>query len=227
MNILAFDTTTSYQSIALAKNNSIVAETIIYGKRDHSKYLMPNILKLLEESNMEMSQLDTVSTTIGPGSFTGIRIALSTAKGICFGLKKPLVNFSTLTSLANNLNHFEGNIAIIMEAGRDEIYFSLFDTDLKQIIKPELTILDKVIAKIDRKTVIGGYLTEGLKNDLKKYGTKINIASPQYCYPRASSIMDMIIKNEHFSNYKYNLEEISNLKPIYIRSSAAEERLKK
>jgi len=227
MNILAFDTTTSYQSIALAKNNSIVSEIIISGKRDHSKYLIPNIMKLLKEADMQMSQLDAISTAIGPGSFTGIRISLSTAKGICFGLKKPLIDFSSLRSLANNLNFFQGDLAIIMEAGRDEIYFSLFDSDLIQILKPKLTTLDEMISKIDKKTMIGGFLTERLRKKIKNCSRSINIATPQYSYPRASSLIDMIIQDNDYSNYKYNLEEISNLKPMYIRSSAAEERLKK
>jgi len=226
MNILAFDTATNYESIALAKNGTIVAEITKANTRDHSKNLLPNINKMLENTDTDMTDLDVITVAIGPGSFTGIRISLSTAKGISFGLKIPLLALSSLESLANNAMPVNHQVASIMDAGRGEIYFSLYSFELQQIVEPNLTTIKQAVENIDEKTLIAGYFSDKTEKRLETEANfSLNFCAKEDRIPKAASLIDLITKKK--TNYKYKFKEISKIKPLYLRRSAAEEKFNK
>ena len=103
MNILALSTTSTSGSIAIYKENSIAFISYLDIRITHSERLMPQIAFGLEQSNIELKNLDLVIIANGPGSFTGIRIGLATAKGICMAHEIPLLPVNTLELLAYNL----------------------------------------------------------------------------------------------------------------------------
>jgi len=224
MNILALETATAYESIALSSNGQIVADVTTKAKRTHSERLLPTVENLLAQTDMKLEDISALAVSIGPGSFTGLRIGLSTAKGLCFGLKIPLYVTSTLRSLANNASSDSSNICALMDAGRDEYYFAVYSSDLTEIQAPAFAKLDQIMIIIDRNTLIIGPVTSKIKQALYATNTTLNFARDINCYPKAVSLIDIIESNKGCDMYE--ADDIAKVEPLYIRKSAAEENFK-
>lgn len=222
MNILAFDTTTSNQTIALAVDNRVIAEKTIKNTGDHSKTLLPNIYRMLEKFNIKFSDLDLITIAIGPGSFTGIRISLSTAKGLCYGNQIPLKPISTLKSLAHNLTPTKTKILAVLAAGRGEIYSALYTPTLEQIIEPHLSSISSALGNLDSKTTIVGPYSEKIKARIQEKAPEdLEFCAPHKNLPTASALINLALKEK--TDKKYKFSEISKMQPLYLRRSAAEE----
>lgn len=126
MLLLAIDTTTRVCSVALGDHEKIWAEYQLNGKNTHSQRLMPLIVSLFRDSGIDKSRLEGVALTIGPGSFTGIRIGMATAKGLCQGLNIPAVGVMTLDALAEACTFFPGLICPILDARKNQVYTALY-----------------------------------------------------------------------------------------------------
>jgi tRNA threonylcarbamoyladenosine biosynthesis protein TsaB len=124
--LLAIDTTTRVCSVALGDHEKIWAEYQLNGKNTHSQRLMPLIVSLFRDSGIDKSRLEGVALTIGPGSFTGIRIGMATAKGLCQGLNIPAVGVMTLDALAEACTFFPGLICPILDARKNQVYTALY-----------------------------------------------------------------------------------------------------
>lgn len=129
MNILAFDTASSSGAVAIMKDDTIIAHTQLNIGLTHSEQLLPTIHSLMEITGMKMSELDAVAITSGPGSFTGLRIGFSTAKGMALGLHKPLIPISTLDVLAQNGAGINGLVVPIMNARRNQVYTAIYHSN--------------------------------------------------------------------------------------------------
>lgn len=129
MNILAFDTASISGAVAIMKDDKIIAHTQLNIGLTHSEQLLPTVHSLMEMTGMTMAELDTVAITCGPGSFTGLRIGFSTAKGMALGLGKPLIPISTLDVLAQNGKGVNGLIVPIMNARRNQVYTAIYKSD--------------------------------------------------------------------------------------------------
>ena len=135
MKILALETSAKAVSAAIAEDGKILA----YGYQDtgltHSRTLMPIVEDLTRESEFDIKNLDLIAVAAGPGSFTGIRIGVAAAKGLAFGLDKPVIGVSTLGAMARNLSFADGLIICAMDARRDRIYNALFQTENGEITR--------------------------------------------------------------------------------------------
>lgn len=100
MLVLALDTATLVSSVALATEDTLLAEITLQTKKTHSELLMPHIQQLLAMANVDKKDIGAVAVSIGPGSFTGLRIGLATAKALAYALKIPIVGVPTLAALA-------------------------------------------------------------------------------------------------------------------------------
>ncbi len=224
MNILAFDTSTSYESIALSHNGQIIADVTLNAQRTHSERLLPTVENLLSQTELKLEELSGIAVSIGPGSFTGLRIGLSTAKGLCFGLKLPLYVVSTLKSLANNVYLALTNICTLMDAGRDELYYAVYSPDLTEIQKPAIAKIEKILSVVDKDTILVGPISSKMKEAFLDANDTTSFARTINCYPKASSLIDIIENKKGFEVYK--ADDISKVEPLYIRRSAAEENFK-
>ena len=126
MLLLAIDTTTRVCSVALGDHEKILAEYQLNVKNTHSQRLMPLIVSLFRDSGADKSRLEGVALSIGPGSFTGIRIGMATAKGLCQGLNIPAVGVMTLDALAEACTFFSGLICPILDARKNQVYTALY-----------------------------------------------------------------------------------------------------
>ncbi|GAB2552745.1 tRNA (adenosine(37)-N6)-threonylcarbamoyltransferase complex dimerization subunit type 1 TsaB [Gracilibacillus alcaliphilus] len=142
MNVLAIDTSNQVLGVAASKAGVIQAEQIINIKRNHSIGLMPAIEHVLKESNMEVNQLDRIAVAKGPGSYTGVRIGLATAKTMAWSLDIPIVAVSSLELLAHNTREKELAISPFFDARRGLVYTGLYQlqSDGMHVLQPDQNI---------------------------------------------------------------------------------------
>ena len=127
MLLLAIDSATPVAGVALVQDGKLLVEATLHGNQRHSVQLMPLIDQVLQQAERSVEDLATVAVSIGPGSFTGLRIGLAAAKGLCMGLDIPLVGVSTLQMLAHNLVYSPGLVCPVIYARKNEIYTALYD----------------------------------------------------------------------------------------------------
>jgi tRNA threonylcarbamoyl adenosine modification protein YeaZ len=132
--VLAFDTATEVIACAIGRwpdaadtgTPELLAELSFTAPRAANTKLLPSVLALLREASLDIGQLDAVVVGRGPGSFTGVRIAVATAKGLAQGLAVPLYGAGTLDAIARRFSHHEGLVGIVGDAMRQEVYPALF-----------------------------------------------------------------------------------------------------
>lgn len=126
MKILAIDTTTFLGSIALVENDRLISALQQGTSVTYSERLIAGIDHLLTNADWKKDDLDLIAVAIGPGSFTGLRIGMATAKGMATALDKPLVGVSSLYVMANSADVLNGKVASILDARRDEVYAAVY-----------------------------------------------------------------------------------------------------
>lgn len=126
MNILAVDTATGSCSVAFFKERRLIAEEVYTAGKTHSRHLMAIIDHILDRCEIAPSDLDGIAVTRGPGTFTGLRIGLSTVKGLAAAIEKPVVGVSSLAALAFPLARTGSPVVAMIDARRGEIYHARF-----------------------------------------------------------------------------------------------------
>lgn len=129
MLLLALDTSTRQASLALCTGDELLGEYTWHVGNNHSVELLERIQRIIAECNKTMQEIDAVAVATGPGSFNGVRVALSAAKALAFSLQKPLVGVSTLDIIAAQQQHWQGPVCSILEAGRSELYAACYAFD--------------------------------------------------------------------------------------------------
>lgn len=127
MKILAMDTSTLVMGVALLDDERVLGEVTTNLRKDHSVRLMPMVARLLEELRVAVADLDLIAVASGPGSYTGVRIGVTTAKTLSWSRNLPLVGISSLAVLAMNGLRFRGKVAPLFDARRDRVYTGLFE----------------------------------------------------------------------------------------------------
>jgi tRNA threonylcarbamoyladenosine biosynthesis protein TsaB len=160
MTILGIETSTAVCSVGLANEFDVQAERSIVETHIHSEKLLTLIQELCDEQKIKLSQLDGVAVSIGPGSFTGLRIGLSTAKGLCFALEKPLIAVPTFLSIAKSVtrSHPEcARIVVCIDAKQREYYIGTYENNngtVREVLAVHIGSLPSVLAEASTKTVI-------------------------------------------------------------------------
>lgn len=133
MKILSIDTSSNLCSVALLENNQTIEELVIDDNKTHSQNLMPLIQNLFIKSNIGLSQIDLIACNKGPGSFTGIRIGIATAKAIAEVANIPVIGISSLDCLAYNVKNATGIICSLIDANNNQVYCGIFDNNYNLI----------------------------------------------------------------------------------------------
>jgi len=146
MNILSFDTTNNLASVAIINDEQILSYITTDESSQQAEKLFLLIEQCLSKSSLKISDLDLVSLTNGPGSFTGVRIGIAAALGMKIGINIPfiaLTNFQVLAFAAQKMN-IDRDIAVILDARRDQVYFQLFNHKLEHLDEPRLISIDNI-----------------------------------------------------------------------------------
>lgn len=160
MNILAIDTSGVTASVALLQDETVLAEIFINLGRNHSEILLPSIDHLLMVSGLELRAIDVFACTVGPGSFTGIRIGVGTIKGLAIAADRPVVGLSALEVLAMDARGFQRKICPMIDARREQVYAGLYADNgsdaLISIIPERLIKANEFLEFIEGETVFTG-----------------------------------------------------------------------
>lgn len=140
MKILGIETSTMLGGVAIADEKGLIAETRLNVKSTHSERLMATIDEQLRQSDLALSDIDVFAVASGPGSFTGLRIGLSTAKGLCYATGKPLVMIPTLEAFARSFPFSKHPVCVMLDARRGEVYAAIFQWDHGFIAKELISI---------------------------------------------------------------------------------------
>jgi tRNA threonylcarbamoyl adenosine modification protein YeaZ len=135
--ILAFDTSAAHCAAALLSGDAVVAQAFAPMTRGQAEHLMPMVAQVMAEAGADLSELDGIAVGIGPGNFTGIRIAVSAARGLALALGKPAIGVSGLEALAQGA----GDVLACLEARRGQLYLQRFGTSPRG---PEMVMADGI-----------------------------------------------------------------------------------
>jgi tRNA threonylcarbamoyl adenosine modification protein YeaZ len=169
--ILAIDTSSDNASLALVKDGRVLAEANWRCQQNHTVELLPRLVNLLDEAKAGINSISGVVVARGPGSFNGLRVGISTAKGLAFSLGVPIVGISSLEVVA--YGHAETGLPVcpIFNAGRGEIAAAIYqknDNNWRQLVAEHITTLDALCSGITTKTVFCGEFIPQLASELKK-----------------------------------------------------------
>ena len=140
--ILNIDTAVTTASACLAKDDQPVILQINPSQKDSASWLHTAIKELVEKAGISLHQLDAVAISAGPGSYTGLRVGMSAAKGLCFALQKPLITINTLQMMAAAAQ--DGDAALLcpmIDARRMEVFTAIYDQKLEEVLSPANIIL--------------------------------------------------------------------------------------
>lgn len=140
--ILNIDTAVQTASICLSRNEKSIAVKLNASQNDHAAWLQPAIVSLLGEHDVRMKDLAAIAVSGGPGSYTGLRVGMATAKGLCFALQIPLILISTLKMMAvNALEEKADFFCPMIDARRMEVFTAVFNLSLEHVVEPGNLIL--------------------------------------------------------------------------------------
>lgn len=142
--ILSLDTSTQNCSVALHENGQLITQELVDEEGSHSRSLTLLIEKVMKTAGRALAELSAVAVSNGPGSYTGLRIGLATAKGICFALDKPLICLPTLRVLASAVDAPAGSLLLpMLDARRMEVYAAVYTAALEEVSPQEAHILNQ------------------------------------------------------------------------------------
>jgi len=213
---LAIDTSTDFCSIGLSHQGEIIAEITWHSGQNHTVELVPNINRLLNQSESSPQSLDAVFVAKGPGSFNGLRVGMSTAKGLACALDIPLVGISTLEVEAYPFAFTKLPIFPIHNAGRGEIAAAVYQlTDVWRCLTPEhITTADAVCRQTKRKTIFCGEIPASVIEEIQKSLARYAIIPGAVARLRHASYL-AILGWQRLG--RGQLDDAANLQPLYLR----------
>lgn len=228
MKILALDTSGNNCSVCILDENKVICDFNLSVGTTHSQTLLPMIDILKNFSNIDLDDIDVLACSIGPGSFTGLRIGIATIKGFALSLNKKVIGVPTLVGLAYNTTHFDGYICSVLDAKNDNVYAGIFKYENgKPILKDNYvtdnisTLINILKEKNDKILFVGdGALTfkEKFENVL---GNKAFFAPVHLNNQLSSSIAKAALDKALLGEY----DDYNALNPLYLKKSQAERML--
>jgi tRNA threonylcarbamoyladenosine biosynthesis protein TsaB len=215
--ILNIETATTNCSVSLSNQGETFALLEDNSKEySHAERLHVYIEKLLAENNIEPKELEAIAVSKGPGSYTGLRIGVSAAKGLCFALNKPLISVSTLEALAHQVKIENGLIIPMLDARRMEVYSAIFDKDYSEVRQVEAQILetDSFVEYLEKGPV---YF---IGNGVEKSKNIIQHKNAHFIENKlpSSNEMSLIAYNKYKKN---DIEDVAYFEPFYLKDFIA------
>jgi tRNA threonylcarbamoyladenosine biosynthesis protein TsaB len=232
MLILAVETSTFTGSVALVEGAMegeaspslrVIGETTLQVSETHSSRLMPTIDRLLRETSLPVQKVQGIAVGLGPGSFTGLRIAVSTVKGLAFALRVPVAGVPTLDALAHNIRYASTQVCPVLDARKKEVYAALFRSDgegrLKKISEDWVLSPEDLCSRISEATVLVGNGTEVYAEIFRgRLGSRALFAPPELSFPRAVHVARLALP----AFQRGEKLDLFTFTPIYVRRSEAE-----
>ena len=234
MLILGIDTATTAASAALVENGSLLNEEIHAASGNgamrhgnHAAVVLPLIDKLLRQSGRALADVSAFAVALGPGSFTGLRVGLSTVKGLAYGTEAPVVGVPTLAAVAARVNDRDGFICPFLDARKKEVYAALFlrrGGKIERVSDDVVAAPESVIASVRGRT--GGEPCLFIGDAVLAYGHLVQAALGERGaltagggYPSAAAAAAFLAEDKI---RRREIDPIGPLAPLYLRPSEAE-----
>lgn len=221
MKLLTLDTSTSICSFALTEADNLVAEQTIAAGKGTAARLLPAITSLVRDAGWSFDEIDAFGVTIGPGSFTGLRVGIATVKGLAMAHDKPVAGISSLATLAMNLAWAACPVCTLFDARKKEVYAAVYAvSDEPRPLLPEVVIEpERLLDQIDGPTIFigeGAVRYRELISD--RLGVYAHFAPSHLHWPRAAAGAELVRRQLAAGNGTLP----ALLTPLYIRPSEAE-----
>ena len=211
--ILNIETSSKNCSVSLSSMGKLLSHFELEDdKYRHSELLTSTIQDILSNEKINIKDLDAISIGVGPGSFTGLRIGFSVAKGLCYPHKIKLIGISTLKILANSLDSKSDNIIALINDKGNYFYLSKYNSELDELIPPRIEFIDQEFLNkmIDNSTTI-------VVNDISSYqligkiiNKKVNLIKNVISSSNMTSLSQKSFNNNEF-------EDIAYAEPVYVK----------
>ena len=225
MNILMIDTFGPACGVAVSRDGRIVCELQLTSGKTHSQRVMPMVDTALEMCEMTIGDIDLFGAVVGPGSFTGVRIGVSTVKALAHAAGKPCIGVDALEALAANVSGFNGVICPILDARAQQVYGAMFRTGMPPVRLME-DEAEKLVLFLDRVGATGEdalFLGDGaaaLEQVIReRLGERAHFAPAQHQGLRAASACALAQLRAEDEAY---LRDCMTLVPLYLRAPQAE-----
>lgn len=221
--ILNIETSTKNCSVCVAKDGQIIGlKELVDLKYSHAEKLHPFISEVIREASITLDQIDAVAVSKGPGSYTGLRIGVSAAKGLAFAFNIPLISVSTLQSLAMSVKVDDAMVIPMLDARRMEVYSAIFNSDFEQIRAIKAEIIDE--------NSFREYLGKGTVYLL---GDGVQKCKETITHPNAVFVDDKFPSAKEMARLSYqkycdkDLEDVAYFEPFYLKDFIANKEKKK
>ena len=218
--ILNIDTAVESASVCLAKDANPVQFAINNNQKDHASWVHSTIKKIVSDAELTIKDIEAVAVSIGPGSYTGLRVGLSAAKGLCFALNIPLIAVNTLEMIAAAVKETDaGMVCPLIDARRMEVFMAVYDRNMKEIVTPCAMIIEP--GSFDSlleagKIAFAGNGSPKLKN---------TIVHPNAIFNNSiATALDMVALSAK-KNVEKNFVNLSYVEPFYIKEFYSPARL--
>lgn len=222
MMILGIDTSTRSGGVALVNEKGLISEYVLNLDVTYSERLIPAIDTIIKDSRLSLSEIDGFAVAIGPGSFTGLRIGISTTKALAMASGRPIAGIPTLDAYAYSMPFCKYLLCPILDARKKEIYCAVYSNQngiLERLTEYLVIPVQHLVEKIDQPTIFFGdgvnYFKEEIIENLKNLA---NFISPILGISSPRSVAEIglrMIKNGKFNS-------IDDIIPLYLRRSEAE-----
>jgi tRNA threonylcarbamoyladenosine biosynthesis protein TsaB len=221
--ILAIETATDVCGVALVRDQSVIAQRVLAEKYVHSEKLLPMIDEVLRDASVSAKHLDAIAVSIGPGSFTGLRIGLSTAKGLALSLGISVITVPTLDALAYaffRTNVGTSAVAVVcpmIDAKRDEAFFCFYRIDAAGVSRQSeyaIALKSKIVEMAPPSVMFVG-------DGAKRMGASKEFDSSKQFNPSIVCSAESVGLAAETVGVKQSREELSTLEPLYLREFVA------
>jgi tRNA threonylcarbamoyl adenosine modification protein YeaZ len=214
---IAIDTSTDTASLALVQDDEVLAELTWRCGQNHSTQLLPNLSHLLKQTELSLQSAGCIIVAKGPGSYNGLRVGISTAKGLAYSLGIPIIGVSTLEAAAYQQADRGLPICPIFNAGRGEIATAMYQmkgTKWRQLTAEHITTVDTLCSQINSKTVFCGEFVSSIAEQLRKeLKQRAVIPSSAAGLRRAGFLAELGLRRFKAGDY----DNPATLQPLYLR----------
>ncbi len=227
MKILALEASTLMGGVAVVDDEGVICELTLSVAETHSAQLMPAVDYALRMAGLKPGELDAFAVALGPGSFTGLRIGLSTVKGLAVAASKPLVGIPTLEAMAHAFPYCPRLICPMLDARMKEVYAAFFEARDGSVSRrsDDLVLgVSDLLNDAKEETLFFGTGAKRYREQIVEImGDLARFASPEISGARASTVGFLAVEKLR----RGESSDIDSIEPIYIRESQAIEKLKK
>lgn len=230
MKILALESSATACSVALCKEEKLIAQSFQNNGLTHSRTLMPMLEHMLDSCASTLEEIDLIAVAAGPGSFTGLRIGVAAAKGLAWPAEKPCAGVSTLEAMAWTMAHTGGEICAVMDARRSQVYNACFrgtGEGLERLTPDRAIGLPELAAELKNRENPQILVGDGALlcyTTFKEQGLDVHLAPPHLRYQSAWGVARAALEQARTGV----LTDAQGLVPVYHRLSQAErERLER